>query len=206
MAKKVTGKGESKEEKPKATPKRKAQPKKKPQARKPPAKKRTLTKTPSGTSKERYYGVDPKYFFKPRAFSPTQWGEVFLEYLEDRHGKAWYKNEAIKSGDFAGTLVEIPSSLPLSIESFCVYAGVSTQTFYNYEKDDKYKEYFDITSRMRGIIEADQLDGATVGAYNHSIIARRLGLMDKVDLTTKGKEIEQSQHVTFEVIKKQKTE
>jgi len=126
------------------------------------------------------YGVDSENFFKPKKYTPEEWCSKFVEYLEDRQNKVWNKKEAIKSGDMAGKVMDVPSSMPLSIESFCVFARVAKDTFYNYEKKKGYEEYFDITTRIREIIEADQLDGATIGAYNTNIIARRLGLVDKV--------------------------
>lgn len=129
------------------------------------------------------YGIDSGNFFNPKKYNPKEWVEVFTNYLCDRGNKVWNKKEAIKSGDMAGTLIDLPNQMPLSIESFCVYANCSKQTFYNYEKEEGYEEYFDITTRMREIIESDQLDGATVGAYNPNIIARRLGLADKQEFT-----------------------
>lgn len=125
------------------------------------------------------YGIDSGNFFKPKKFTPEEWADMFIEYLNDRDGKVWNKKEPIKSGDRAGQLIDIPHQLPLTIESFCVFACIDTQTFYNYENRKGYEDYFEITTRIRGIIESDQLDGATVGAYNPNIIARKLGLTEK---------------------------
>lgn len=131
------------------------------------------------------YGVG-RDSFKPKTYQPKEWWDKFIDYLEDRGNKVWNKKEAIKSGDMAGTVMDVPVSLPLTMESFCVYANVSMDTFRNYESKLGYEDYFDLTTRMRTIIESEQLEGATVGAYNQNIIARKLGLTDKQELDVKG--------------------
>ena len=130
------------------------------------------------------HGRDFKY--TPEAL----WNEA-IEYFEWISERVWNKNEAIKSGEFAGTLVKIPTSTPMSIESFCLFADINYQTFLNYETNNEvYKDFFEVTTRIRTIIESNQFEGATVGAYNANIIARKLGLADKTDITSQGDKIE----------------
>jgi hypothetical protein len=147
------------------------------------------------------YGIDSGNFFKPKKYTPVTWKNVFIKYLNDRQNKAWSKNEPIKSGEKAGELMKVPTQLPLTIESFCVFAGVSKQTFYNYEGAVGYEKYFDITTRIREVIESDQFDGATVGAYNPNIIARKLGLAEKtkseVEVTTVMTDQERNERIAF---------
>lgn len=111
------------------------------------------------------------------------WKEA-IDYFEWITQKVWNKKEPIKSGDMAGNLIDVPTQTPMSIEGFCLFADISKQTFYNYESNkDEYKAFFDITTRIRGIIESNQFEGATVGVYNPNIIARKLGLADKQEVT-----------------------
>lgn len=113
-------------------------------------------------------------------YTPDALLEEANKYFEWMESRVWNKKEAIKSGDLAGTLIDIPTQTPLSIESFCLFADINRQTFYNYESnEDPYKAFFDIITRIRGVIESNQFEGATVGAYNPNIIARKLGLADK---------------------------
>lgn len=128
------------------------------------------------------YGVDSGNFFKRKAYTVEEWKEVFIAYLEDRAEKKWYKNEAVKSGNNAGEIIKIPNDVPLSIESFCVFANISKQTFYNYESAEGYQEYFEVTTRIREVIESDQLDGAMLGVYNPNIVARKLGLAENQNI------------------------
>lgn len=128
------------------------------------------------------------------------WDEA-VKYFEWMSERVWNKKEAIKSGDLAGTIMDIPITTPMSIESFCLFADITTETFRKYEATKNEKEDFvGVTTRIRGIIESQQLEGATVGTYNANIIARKLGLADKQDLTSNG------QTMTFgSFLKKSKT-
>lgn len=128
------------------------------------------------------HGRDFKY--TPEAL----WDEA-VKYFDWMSERVWNKKEAIKSGDLAGELIDVPTSTPMSIESFCLYADISLRTFLNYETDKGNEDFIQVTTRVRGIIESQQFEGATVGAYNANIIARKLGLADKTDLTSKGESI-----------------
>lgn len=124
-------------------------------------------------------------------YTPEALWEEALKYFEYMSNSVWNKKEAIKSGDMAGTLIDIPTQTPLSIETFCLFADISRQTFLNYESNQEpYKEFFEVVTRIRGVIESNQFEGATVGAYNPNIIARKLGLGDKTILEGSEKPIQ----------------
>lgn len=121
-------------------------------------------------------------------YTPAKlWAEA-VKYFEWISPQVWNKKEAIKGGDMAGTLVDVPTSTPMSIKGFCLFSDISHQTFLNYESAEN-KDFVEVTSRIRAIIESKQFEGATVGAYNANIIARTLGLVDKQDITSKGDNI-----------------
>ena len=125
-------------------------------------------------------------------FTPEKLWEEALNYFDWMHSRVWNKKEAIKSGDMCGQLIDVPTQIPLSIESFCLYVDIDRHTFLNYESNiGEYKAFFQVTTRIRSIIESQQFEGATVGAYNPNIIARKLGLADttKTDITSKGESI-----------------
>ena len=113
-------------------------------------------------------------------YTPDLFWEEAIEYFEWISKSVWNKKEAIKSGDMAGTTMDVPTSTPMSIKGFCLFADIDSETFSNYESNtETYKDFFGITTRIRHIIESQQFEGATVGAYNPNIIARSLGLTDK---------------------------
>lgn len=124
------------------------------------------------------------------AFTPeTLWDEA-VSYFSWISEKTWYKNEAIKSGEFAGQIIKIPVTTPMSLESFCIFADIDRKTFDNYNSNEgNYKDFFPITTRIKSIIESQQFEGATIGAFNPNIIARKLGLADRTDHTTNGKDL-----------------
>ncbi|TFD94659.1 hypothetical protein E2605_14905 [Dysgonomonas capnocytophagoides] len=95
----------------------------------------------------------------------------------------WIKKDFIKSGDFAGQIVDIPTSRPYTIDGLCNYLGIDVKTFYNYEER---KDFFQVITYVRGIIRQNQIEGACVGAYNSSIVARILGLANKQEIETTG--------------------
>jgi len=117
----------------------------------------------------------------------TLWAEA-LRYFDWQSQRVWNKKDPIKSGDSAGALIDVPTSIPFSIKSFCIYADIVHQTFLNYRESED-KDLMEVATRIQDIIESQQFEGATVGAYNPNIIARTLGLTDRTDLTSGGKEI-----------------
>lgn len=122
-------------------------------------------------------------------YTPEEWETESIKYFEYMAGKVWNKKEAIKSGEMAGTLIDIPTQTPMSIESFCLFMDVDRGTWDNYESNEgNYKDFFNITTRVRAVIESNQFEGATVGAYNPNIIARKLGLVDKQENTIKSEQ------------------
>ena len=125
---------------------------------------------------------------KPKRYTVDELWSVFIDYLEQRDKEFAMKPEMVKGGDMAGTIIDVPLKLPLSIESFCVFAEMARQTFYNYlDKNKKeYKDYLDTSLRIKTIIEQNQLDGASVGLYNAGIIGKRIGLTEKTESTIKG--------------------
>lgn len=116
------------------------------------------------------------------AYTPEGLWDEAVKYFDWISTRVWNKKEAIKSGDLAGKTMDVPTSTPMSIESFCIFADITTDTFRNYQSNkDSYKDFLEVTTRIREIIESNQFEGATVGAYNPNIIARKLGLVDKVE-------------------------
>lgn len=123
-------------------------------------------------------------------YTPDSLWEEAVKYFEWISEKVWNKKEAIKSGEMSGTLIDIPTQTPMSIESFCLFLDIDRNTFLNYESNkDPYKDFFQVSTYIRGVIESNQFEGATVGAYNPNIIARKLGLSDRNDITTNGKDL-----------------
>ena len=107
------------------------------------------------------------------------WDEAvkYFEWMEDR---VWNKKDPIKSGEMADSLIDVPTQTPMSITSFCVFSDIDENTFQRYEKEIGYEDFWAVTKQIKAIIESQQFEGATVGAFNPNIIARKLGLSEKM--------------------------
>lgn len=115
--------------------------------------------------------------------SPDLLLEEAYNYFDWCKKNPFHKREVIKSGIRAGDVIKVEVDRPYTIEGFCVYAGISVQTFSNYgERED----YFAVVTHVREVIRQNQLEGAIVEAYSPNIVARLLGLADKKEFTGEG--------------------
>ena len=99
----------------------------------------------------------------------------------DKH--PWYKSEAIKNGKSVGKIVKIPTERPYSLMGFLVYIGTSPSYWYDF-KAANHIDFSCVISEIEKIIETQQFEGAAVGAFNANIISRKLGLIDKQNIST----------------------
>jgi hypothetical protein len=126
--------------------------------------------------------------------------ETAFDYFQWCDDHPWYKNEQVKTAAkpfhnddgevvFPPNICEIPTARPYSLSGLCHYLNCDEVTLRSYTKDEDKKDFFTVTHAIVNIIETQQFEGATVGAFNANIIARKLGLVDKKDVTTDGKQI-----------------
>lgn len=121
---------------------------------------------------------------KDKIFStPEKLWDSACQYFQWVEDNPLIKIEAAKAGDHFGEHVEIPIIRPFTIHGLTIFLDCTTQTFHNYGNDKKYKDYFDVVSKIKKIIYTQKFDGAAVGMFNSSIIQRDLGLVDKQDVT-----------------------
>lgn len=72
-------------------------------------------------------------------------------------------------------IIDLPVDRPLSIKAFCLFAGISQSTFYQYAKDI---DFIDVCNIIRDSVYTQKFELATVGVFNATIIVRDLGLND----------------------------
>lgn len=116
------------------------------------------------------------------SYTPDQLWDEAVKYFEFMEGNVWNRQESIKSGELAGTTMDVPTTTPMSIQSFCLFADIDDNTFSRYEKEKGYENFWAITRKIKAVIQSQQWEGATVGAFNPNIIARTLGLTDKSEV------------------------
>jgi hypothetical protein len=107
--------------------------------------------------------------------------EAAQEYFDwcDKH--PWKKKEAIKSGDMAGKTMNVPTQRPYTLSGFMVYCGASEAYWRTFKGTEagKRKDFLSVISAIEEVIRTQQVEGASVGAFNANIISRLLGLTDR---------------------------
>ena len=133
--------------------------------------------------------------------SPDKLWEYFLAY------KKQVKDNPIIVKDWVGkdaTNVYREKEKPLTFIGFQNYLddkdiiGVVEQYFEN--RDNRYNKFVGICSRIKRNIQEDQISGGMAGIYNPSITQRLNSLTDNIDLSTKGKELNNTQEVKITIV------
>jgi hypothetical protein len=124
--------------------------------------------------------------------TPKLLWEAATEYFE------WIEKNPLIEVDYKGKdadRVEMPHTMPFTIHGLCLYLDVNVQYFTDFEQAQKAKktklskDFSLVVTRIRETIYNQKFSGAACGFYNPSIIARDLGLTDKTDITTNGKDM-----------------
>ncbi|OLY92493.1 terminase small subunit [Cnuella takakiae] len=135
--------------------------------------------------------------------SPKLLLDAAYEYFAWCDENPWMKKEQVKKpyekkqgrGKVLVTMVDIPTQRPYSLSGLGIYCHVSERFILDFEKrlqekgDEEAKGFLAVTTHIREVISTQQLEGATVGAFNANIVARKLGLTDKKDITTDGESL-----------------
>ncbi len=95
------------------------------------------------------------------------------------------ENPLIEMRPFAyqGEVIQepIPKMRAMTIGGLCIFLGMTQETWQQYRKK---KDFSSICSEVEEIIRTQKFTGAAADMLNPSIIARDLGLADKVDNTS----------------------
>ncbi len=113
--------------------------------------------------------------------------QACYEYFDHQSRQVWnkieYKGRELKR-------VEIPTPAPFTMTGMCLFLGVNTRYFTEFEKNCSVG-FSDVIKHVREVIYTQKFEVAAVGVYNANIIARDLGLFDKkeVDITSQGQTV-----------------
>lgn len=113
--------------------------------------------------------------------TPQELMKIFQEYLKDREQRSISQVE--KETGYVGDNTIVKEKIktkqyPISIRDFCVFLGVSRHWWNELPED-----FLEVRSTISDVLENHQLNGALVGEYNANIVARLVGLADKVEHT-----------------------
>jgi len=108
--------------------------------------------------------------------------EAILEAFDKLHDQKLYKTDHVgKDGDE----VNIPSSIPFTWQALCIFLHVNTKYFNHFKASldlskEVDKDFANVITWAGDVVFAQKFNGAAVGHYNANIIARDLGLSDKI--------------------------
>ncbi len=120
--------------------------------------------------------------------SPELLLESAFEYFEWCDENPWIalKTSSSEKGIFTE---EKPTQRPYSKMGWYVYIGCSDSWLKEFKKTAT-EDFLLVIKEIENIIDTNQWEGASVGAFNANIIARTLGLKERVDNTTDDKPID----------------
>jgi DNA-packaging protein gp3 len=128
--------------------------------------------------------------------------ETACEYFQWIDEHPWIKNEQVKTAakpiidnegkaNWPPNLCEIPTARPYTLSGLCLYLDCDEHTLRAYGKDEDKKDFFPVIHAIERTVETQQIEGAMVGAFSAAIVASKLGLANKTDITSAGKEVKQ---------------
>lgn len=151
---------------------------------------------------------------KPKKYTPEQLWEKSLEYFAWCDDNPIMVTEQVKMPQrlssemikelkpaqikaFMRQTIELPRQRAYTIEGLCLFLNISRETFDNYSKceanevtsKDVAQTYVDVSRAIRDIINKQHLECGYAETLNPNIAIRKLGLTDKKDLTSDGKQI-----------------
>lgn len=114
---------------------------------------------------------------RPRKYTPARLWKKALEYFEWNEKNPLYETKAFANDKTK----QLPKLRAMTESAFCLYAGISHDLFLLYKKGaDPYKDFIVVSGRIATIIYIQKLEGAAADLFNANIIARELGLQEKI--------------------------
>lgn len=106
------------------------------------------------------------------AKTPEELFDLMVQYIQWCEDNPIWKNEAIKGGERAGEIIQIPTDRPWTIKGFCSYVMRSRVWYRKMRFDRKgQQDWLDIMEWFDNTCESQRLDFALVGIYPASLVA-----------------------------------
>lgn len=125
---------------------------------------------------------------KPKFASPEELEAACNEYFEFMLENPFY--ELKLGGSYKGVPVttELPRMKPFTIGTLCIFLDIELTTWHGYK--ERSDDFHKVCMQAERTIREQKFAGAASGFFNHAIIARDLGLVDRSDMTSGNKPIE----------------
>lgn len=106
--------------------------------------------------------------------------DAACDYFEWCDNHPW-RSEKVKNKPSGKETENAPTQRPYSITGLCIYLGCNQGYFSDFKKNCN-KDFSEIITCIEEIIETQQFEGVTVGAFTSNLIARKMGYVDKQDI------------------------
>lgn len=124
---------------------------------------------------------------RPRRIkSPEEMEDLFIEYKTWASQNPWIKKDFVKSGEYAGQIIDLPIERALTEWGFAVYIGLARSHLIEYGKRPEFRDTY---SRIKDEMTEQRVSGGLACVYNANLVARIDGITEKNDLTVTGKVI-----------------
>lgn len=130
------------------------------------------------------HGKD-KLFSSPEIFADAV--EGYFSWLE---ANPLYKGEVVRTGDRTGEQIKSEVARPATMYGLCNHLGITTKTYFNYEKMEGYESFHEIFEYVHERIKAHQLEGAIAQLYNGNLVARINNIKEQTDATIRNLDVE----------------
>lgn len=119
--------------------------------------------------------------------SDKQLRELFTGYFQWADENKIMINEVIKSGEHAGTIIQVPTSRPYTwqgAETYMHDAGALAKLDdYRANTRGMYDQFSDTIAWATKVIHENKFTGAAVGIFKESIISKDLNLVERTETT-----------------------
>lgn len=124
--------------------------------------------------------------------SPELMWEAACEYFQWVEDNPFYETKpmSVSIGNNQGSsveMVEIPIKRPFTMQGICLYLNCGVSYFRNFKNEERAQseDFKSVIAKIEETIYNQKFSGAASGFFNANIIARDLGLADKVDQNQK---------------------
>jgi len=176
------------------SPKKSDDPKKsKPKTKEPEQVTEELKEAPQGFPVSRFWEARTTVGRNKLFSTPSVLEEACLEYF---HWNADNPLHEMKPFAYQGEVVQapVPKIRAMTLSGLCTFLGISRQVWYDYKEHDG-GVFLDIIGMVEQVMYEQKFTGAAADMLNANIIARDLGLTDKKDITSAGKQIQNEYHI-----------
>ena len=125
-----------------------------------------------------FWKLRSKHGPNPTFSSSEKLAEACYEYFEAVSSNPLQAAELVKSGT-KSKVAYTPKMRVMTIQGLVVFLGVSVSTWYRWK--EKGSDLREICLQMEAVMYSQAIEGAAAGMLSPSIIARKLGLADKIE-------------------------